>query len=240
MYHCIMQLPVFFTKEIAQINQLLTLDEDTSRHVSKVLRMRAGESLQLTDGNGNLLTAEITDAHKKHSNVKITGSLFTERPARKTTIAISLLKNANRFEWFLEKATELGIQEIVPLLCDRTERQHFRHERMQAVLISAMLQSRQCWLPELSEPVQLTTFIQNANESSQNFIAHLVDEEERKNLREEINFSSASIVLIGPEGDFTKEEVELALKHGFIPVSLGNTRLRTETAGVVAAVLLNQ
>ena len=233
-----MSLPVFFTKEIAPLHQHLTLDEDTSRHVSQVLRMRAGELLQLTDGHGNLLTAELTEAHKKHSTVKITDAKFIERRQRKTTIAISLLKNANRFEWFLEKATELGIQQIVPLICERTERQHFRHERMQSVLVSAMLQSQQSWLPELHEPVQFVQFVSDISGNAQKFIAHLVEGEKRKEFSETMDRSSDNIILIGPEGDFTKEEVMLAVKHGYIPVSLGETRLRTETAGIAAAVLM--
>ena len=235
-----MSLPLFFTKEIAPLHQHLTLDEDTSRHVSQVLRMRAGELLELTDGKGNLITAEITDAHKKRSTVKITGLSFLERPERKTAIAISLLKNANRFEWFLEKATELGIQEIIPLLCDRTERQHFRLERMQSVLVSAMLQSQQSWLPELHEPLQFSKLMTNEAviNSNQKFIAHCMDGGEKQNLGSVVNKSLSRIILIGPEGDFTSDEVQLALKNEFIPVSLGNTRLRTETAGIVAATLL--
>jgi 16S rRNA (uracil1498-N3)-methyltransferase len=234
-----MSLPVFFTKQIAPLHQYLVLDEDTSRHVSQVLRMREGERLQLTDGAGNLLTASITEAHKKHSAVKIIESKFIERSPRKTTIAISLLKNANRFEWFLEKATELGITEIVPLLCERTERQHFRLDRMKAVLVSAMLQSQQSWLPELREPVQFTKFVSDDKNSpgTQKFIAHLVDEQERTALSTVMHSSSDNIILIGPEGDFKKEEVALALQQNYVPVSLGETRLRTETAGIVAAVL---
>lgn len=234
-----MSLPVFFSKEIAPLHQHLTLDEDTSRHVSQVLRMRAGELLQLTDGHGNLLTAQLIEAHKKHSSVKITDAEFLERPPRKTTIAISLLKNANRFEWFLEKAAELGIQQIVPLVCERTERQHFRLERMQSVLVSAMLQSQQCWLPELGEPVAFAKFVSdNGSRNAQRFIAHLVDGEARKEFAEVKDPSIHTVMLIGPEGDFTKEEVVLAMQHNYIPVSLGETRLRTETAGIAAAVLM--
>lgn len=234
-----MQLPVFFTQEIAPLHQSLMLDEDTSRHVSQVLRMRTGEQLQLTDGKGNLLTGEITDAHKKHTAVTIINSTFVEAPQRKITIAISLLKNANRFEWFLEKATELGIYEIVPLLCERTERQHFRYNRMHAVLVSAMLQSQQTWLPGLHEPVKFNDYINSIDETAQKFVGYL-DEEQKKNLVDVIDASRNGIALIGPEGDFTKDEIDLAINNGFVPVSLGQTRLRTETAGVVAAVLLSR
>lgn len=216
---------------------MLVLDEDTSKHVVQVLRMQRKELLQLTDGQGNLVTAEIVDAQKKNTTVRITHAEFIPRPEHKTTIAISLLKNGNRFEWFLEKATELGIQHIVPLLCERTNRQHFRYERMQSLLVSAMLQSRQAWLPDFKEPVRLNRFIQEF-EASQKFIAHCIDEENKKHLRQLHDPSLDSVVLIGPEGDFTKEEIELALQHQFAPVSLGSTRLRTETAGIVAATFL--
>ncbi len=233
-----MQLPLFYSKEIAPPHQVLTLDEDTSRHVSQVLRMRAGELLQLTDGNGNLVTAEITDAHKKHSTVKITASNHHSRSERNTAIAISVLKNANRFEWFLEKATELGIREIIPLICERTERQHFRQDRMQAVLVSAMLQSQQLWLPVLHEPTAFNKFLEASDNFPQKFIAHCKEGHDKKNLKVAVDPSLHGIVLIGPEGDFTSEEINLAMVRAFIPVSLGTTRLRTETAGVAAATLL--
>jgi 16S rRNA (uracil1498-N3)-methyltransferase len=200
--------------------------------------MRIGELLQLTDGMGTLVTAEITDAHKKHSAVRITDSQFVPRAERKASIAISLLKNANRFEWFLEKATELGIQEIVPLICERTERQHFRLERMQAVLVSAMLQSQQSWLPQLHEAAPFNKFLERSESNTQKFIAHCADTSDKKDLGSLVNTATDRIILIGPEGDFTEAEIELALQHEFIPVSLGSTRLRTETAGIVAATLL--
>ena len=117
--------------------------------------MKEGEKLNLTDGKGNLITAEITDDHKKHCSVKIIDSRLTTHDSRKVTIAISLLKNTNRFEWFLEKATEIGVSEIIPLICERTEKQKFRYDRMKGICISAMLQSQQCWLPVLHEPITI-------------------------------------------------------------------------------------
>src|SRR5688572_5992148 len=127
-----MSMPLFFQETLTPVNTTITLNEDTSKHVVQVLRMSKGELLQLTDGKGTLVTASITDDHKKRCVVKITAVELIRQPARKTCIAISLLKNPNRFEWFLEKATELGIQEIIPLICKRTARQHFRQERMQS------------------------------------------------------------------------------------------------------------
>ena len=232
-----MALPFFYINEFDPSQKEIVLDEDTSRHIVQVLRMKEGEKLNLTDGKGNLITAEITDAHKKHCTVKIIDSRFTAHNSRKTTIAISLLKNTSRFEWFLEKATEIGISEIVPLICERTEKQKFRHDRMKGICISAMLQSQQCWLPALHEPVQFGDLVIRQFGDYQKMIAHCIDEE-KQSLHLQISKSSNRLILIGPEGDFTKQEIELALQNDFIPVSLGETRLRSETAGVVAATLL--
>ena len=148
---------------------------------------------------------------------------------------ISILKNAGRLEWFLEKAAEIGVSEIIPLLCKRTERQHFRFDRMNAVLIAAILQSQQTWLPQLHEPTDVKTFIQQSS-YQQKLIAHC--ENDTKQELSNLSIQDHVQILIGPEGDFTHEEIEFALQNQYQPVSLGNTRLRTETAGVVAASLL--
>ena len=202
--------------------------------------MKRGEKLNLTDGKGNLLATEIIDGHKKHCEVKIEDTRFKAQGTRKISIAISLLKNSTRFEWFLEKATEIGINEIVPMICERTEKQKFREDRMQNILISAMVQSQQCWLPVLHTPMdyQLIFRQEEIIHTSQKFIAHCI-EDQKRNLADLVNESLPSqIILIGPEGDFTNEEVQLAIHNHFDAVSLGDTRLRAETAGVVAATLL--
>lgn len=234
-----MQLPIFFAPQVASIHESLVLEEDTSRHVSQVLRMRPGEALQLTNGSGTLCTATLTEAHKKHSTVSITAVEHIAPAGRQTAVAISLLKNANRFEWFLEKATELGIRQVVPLVCERTERQHFRADRMNAVLVSAMLQSRQAWLPALHAPVPVNDWLNaSASFNGQRFIAHCLETPGKKPLKETVDAAHDAMVLIGPEGDFTPEEIAAAEACGFVAVSLGNTRLRTETAGIVAAAWL--
>jgi 16S rRNA (uracil1498-N3)-methyltransferase len=150
-------------------------------------------------------------------------------------VAVSLLKSASRFEWFLEKATEIGVTEIIPLLCERTEKQHFRHDRMKQVLISAMMQSKQVWLPTLHEPIVFSNVITSSAYKSK-LIAHC----EADNKQSIKNFSGGESiqVLIGPEGDFSRGEISLALHNNYIPVALGNTRLRTETAAITAAALL--
>jgi len=234
-----MALPFFYISEYAPSQKEIVLDEDTSRHVVQVLRMKEGEKLNLTDGKGNLITAEVIDAHKKHCAVNVLESRLMPQASRKITIAISLLKNTNRFEWFLEKATEIGVSQIVPLICEKTEKQKFRYDRMKGICISAMLQSQQTWLPILSEPKQFDDMVIQQFDQQQKFIAHC-DESSVKKQLSTFQSVNSSIILIGPEGDFTKDEIKLALENNFIPVSLGETRLRTETAGIVAASLLRQ
>jgi 16S rRNA (uracil1498-N3)-methyltransferase len=232
-----MALPFFYIESIDVNTKEIVLNEDTSKHIINVLRMKTDEQLQLTDGKGNLITAAIKDAHKKHCSVTVINSQLMASHPRHITIAISLIKNASRFEWFLEKAAEIGVGKIIPLICERTEKQSFRYERMKGILISAMLQSQQTGLPELEEPVKFKQFIsQSANQYK--LIAHCLDAEKHKVTDLHTTASLHSLICIGPEGDFTGGEIELALQNNFIPVSLGHTRLRTETAGIVAATLL--
>ena len=233
---CAMQLPFFFIENILPENNFITLSEETSKHIIQVLRMNVSEKILLTDGKGNIITAEIVDDNKKKCVVNIKETSNKEQGSRKISIAISLIKNANRFEWFLEKATEIGVAEIIPMICERTEKQHFRFERMKNILVSAMLQSQQSWLPLMKEPISFNDIIYHSNHS-QKFMAHCLDDE-KKSLKDVINNSNSQIILIGPEGDFTNTEIEMAVQNNFVPVTLGETRLRTETAGIVAATIL--
>ena len=234
-----MTLPYFYSESIVTGATTHVLEEEASRHVVQVLRMQNGEQLQLTDGRGNLFTAAITDNNKRHCLVNILTSTFQPPAQKKVVIGISLVKNAHRFEWFLEKATEIGVTEIVPLLCSRTEKQHFRMDRMKGILISALLQSQQSWLPLLHEPQRINNYLNAlpAGTATKKMVAHCKAEEPRMELLSCQPFND-TILLIGPEGDFTIDEVELALQHDFKAVSLGSTRLRTETAGIVAATML--
>jgi len=235
-----MNHPFFYIDRFDALQREIVLDEDTSRHIVHVLRMKKGEILNLTDGRGDLLTAEIIDDHKKHCTVQVVDSRLVAQNSRKITIAISLLRNSSRFEWFLEKATEIGINEIIPLICDRTEKQKFREERLQNILVSAMLQSQQCWLPVLHQPIDYELIFRQDEiiHAAQKFIAHCIPDQKR-NLPDLVNETLPSqIILIGPEGDFTAEEVQLAIHNHFDAVSLGDARLRAETAGVVAATIL--
>ena len=236
-----MALPFFYTETIASSQNTILLNEENSRHIVQVLRMLEGRQINLTDGLGTIYTAEIVEAHKKKCTVKIIDTLKKHAPAHKVCIAVSPVKNSSRFEWFLEKATEMGVTEILPLLCERTEKQHLKFERLRGILMSAMLQSQQAWLPVLHEPVKFEKFVKQ-NTFANKFIAHC-EEQNKTSLKDIIGKSTAqlinqSTILIGPEGDFTKEEIELAMQNNFTPVALGNTRLRTETAALVAVTLL--
>jgi 16S rRNA (uracil1498-N3)-methyltransferase len=232
-----MALPFFYTDAIKTGAAEFVLGEETSKHAIQVLRMQAGEQLLLTDGKGHLFTTEIVDDNRKKCVVKVLSESVQTKPVRQITIAISLVKNSTRFEWFLEKATEIGVTEIVPLICSRTEKQHFRHDRMKNILISAMLQSQQTWLPKLNEPASFAEAINHP--AQQKFIAHCEDEMLKQQLVQTLPaHATESIIFIGPEGDFTKDEIAAAIEYHFLPVALGNTRLRTETAGVVAATIL--
>ena len=232
-----MALPFFYIELNSSLNSIVTLNEENSKHVVQVLRMHEGRQLKLTDGLGNIFTGEITEAHKKKCLVKINECVKIPPNQNRVCIAVSPVKNNSRFEWFLEKATEIGVSEIVPLLCERTEKQFLKFERLKGILISAMLQSQQAWLPVLHEPTKFETCVKE-NKSLNKFIAHC-EEDNKFSLKEKVESQlTDSIILIGPEGDFTKDEIAFALKNNFTPAALGNTRLRTETAALVAATLL--
>jgi 16S rRNA (uracil1498-N3)-methyltransferase len=233
-----MSLPFFYIQEYNPSEKEIILNEDNSKHIVQVLRMNEGERLNLTDGKGNLLEAEITDAHKKHCAVKIILSRLTSHASRKVIIAISLIKNTGRFEWFLEKATEIGVSEIIPLICERTEKQKFRYDRMRGICVSAMLQSQQVWLPELHEPQTFGWTLKNAG-AFVNMIAHCAKGEKHTIPALLTKYPGDSYAIyIGPEGDFTPDEIQYADARQCFDVTLGETRLRSETAGVVAATLL--
>lgn len=228
-----MALPFFYAPAIT--GDTPVLDEANSRHAITVLRMQAGEALHLADGRGHLYTATIVDAHKKHCAVQIVSSVYTPPVDNPVAIAVSPLKNAARLEWFLEKATEIGVHSIKLMQCRRTEKQQVRTDRLQQILVSAMLQSQRSWLPELEGPLPFEQVLTSVTD--QRYIAHCLDAD-RVSLREAVRREGSKLLLIGPEGDFTPEEIEAALAAGFGAVTLGNTRLRTETAALAGASLL--
>ena len=197
--------------------------------------MKSGAVLMLTDGKGARAEAVIEDDHRKHCVVAIRQITNDVAPLQEVSIAISPVKNNARFEWFLEKATEIGVQQIIPLICERTIREKFRHDRMKNILISAMLQSQQSFLPQLAAPMPFSEVI-DMKQLQSRFIAHCLPQQ--KEQLHQMSLQQSNIILIGPEGDFTEAEIASAMQKGYKPVGLGATRLRTETAGIAAAVLL--
>jgi len=232
-----MSLPFFYVEKVpTETGALVELDENATRHLVQVLRKRSGDSIIITDGGGTMLLAELAESQKKKSTVVVKEVEIIPESLPRITIAISLLKNVSRFEWFLEKATETGVYEIIPLLCERTEKIHLRPERSKNILVSAMLQSQQYRLPRLGSPVNYREWLKTV-QGDNLFIAHCVEGDKQK-LGDIARLEGNKLICIGPEGDFTPEEINAAAERGFTPVSLGNTRLRTETAGIAAVVLL--
>ena len=226
-----MSVPYFYEPLIATWMTQFTLSETSSKHCVQVLRMDVGEPIEITNGQGGLFHASIQVAHKKNALVTITKSVQTDPPKQKLQLGISVLKNAVRLEWLFEKATEIGVTSIAPLVCDRTIHERFKTERMQQIIQSAMIQSQQTWLPVLTEPIPLKEFIVKAT-ATQKLIAHC--EPLPKTLIKSIKPNDDLLLLIGPEGDFTASEIEAAIAKDFTPIDLGPTRLRTETAGIFA------
>lgn len=240
-------MPFFFHANLTDVDGI-TLDEDNSRHAVQVLRMQKGEALILCDGKGTQFTGIIAEAHKKQCSITIS-SKSTQPPPFPKAIAISPLKNPSRFEWFIEKAVELGITDIFPILCQRTEKQHIRLDRLQQICKSAMLQSQQSWLCQLHPAVELKTLFSETSTPSFNeripifkrfALAHCYYLPKMGLANLLTSATLPTLVLIGPEGDFTLQEVEMATAKNTYAVDLGATRLRTETAGLTAAVLLAQ
>jgi 16S rRNA (uracil1498-N3)-methyltransferase len=226
-------VPLFFFPDLKSSSGIVALGEDIRKHAFSVLRMNPGEQLMLTNGKGSAATATITTANKKQFSVQLHECIDHPAPAKKMILGISLLKNTARFEWMLEKVTEIGITEIYPLLCERTERQHFRKDRFEQIITSACLQSQQFHFPILQEPIKMEELFKQ-DLPTQRFIAHCMDGEKKQLC----SVANDAILLIGPEGDFTSEELDLSITHGFQPVGLGESRLRTETAGIVGAVMM--
>jgi 16S rRNA (uracil1498-N3)-methyltransferase len=217
----------------------MELGEDESRHLCQVLRKRVGDVVHCTEGNGTLFETVLHDIGKKKATLKILSQQNNLEKKIPLHIAIAPTKNMDRFEWFLEKATEIGISEITPLICRRSERTVLKTERLNHILLTAMKQSLRYHLPKLNEPIDFKLFMnQNHSADIAKWIAYCTDEA-RVPLQKVVQKGQSSLVLIGPEGDFMPEEVEMAFAKGFQGVSLGQHRLRTETAGIVACQIVN-
>ena len=215
----------------------IVLSKEESKHATNVLRKKEGDILNFTDGKGGFYKAEITVAYTKKCRLQIISS--EQKPKQHNYhlhIAIAPTKNMDRYEWFLEKATEIGIDEITPIICEHSERKVIKTERCNRILLSAMKQSLKLHLTKLNETITLKDFLKQDFEGNK-YIAHCEDGEKTELRKEEK--TEKTLILIGPEGDFSPTEVELALENQFKTVSLGGSRLRTETAGIVAVHTIN-
>ena len=226
-------LPVFYEDATLTTGNLLSLSEETARHIVQVLRMNEGERLRIANGKGRAADAVIRETGKKRCTVAIEKVLDILRPVPVLHLGIAFTKNTSRNEWLLEKATELGVQRIIPLTTARSERERFRFDRWNGILISAMMQSQQYWLPELAVPVTLKELFDVPFQGI-TLIGHCMDEPQRQPVKAVLEPAQNVLLLIGPEGDFTQEEVTLAVQYGARGISLGTTRLRTETAAMAA------
>ena len=224
-------MPLFYTTHITG-NQAV-LEGDEARHCSQVLRMRTGEELALVDGQGGYFKGILAEIGKRDCKVEIRETrLEYGKRGYRVHLAVAPTKNMARWEWMLEKATEMGVDQLTPLLTKRSERIHVRVERLEKIAVSAMKQSEQAYLPMVSEPMDFKDLVTRAA-YPQRFIPHCL-EGVKSPLSQNCEPDKDVLVLIGPEGDFTAEELDLALSLGFLPADLGPTRLRTETAGIVA------
>ena len=225
-------MQLFYNSDIKQGDTTFFFDKEESKHIVKVLRKKESDKIFLTNGLGYLFESEIISASEKKCEIRITNVQFYEPTSYHIHVAVAPTKMNDRLEWFLEKATEIGIHEITPIICDNSERKVYKIDRAEKIIQSAMKQSLQMYLPKINEPISYSQFVKQTIDG-QKFIAHC-EETERKAFQDEVKPNEKVTILIGPEGDFSTKEIKLALENQFIPVTLGNTRLRTETAALVA------
>jgi 16S rRNA (uracil1498-N3)-methyltransferase len=234
-------MQLFYNPTISDKDTSFVFDKEESKHIIKVLRKKESDILFVTNGLGYIFKTEIALASDSKCTVTIL-SFEKEEPSKvQLHLAVAPTKMNERYEWFLEKATEIGIQEITPIICEHSERKVVKNDRFQKIIESAMKQSLHYYIPKLNEPITYKEFIKK-DFKGQKFIAHC-EETDKKSLKEALILNENITLLIGPEGDFSTKEIQLALENNYIPISLGKTRLRTETAAVVAChsvALLNE
>ena len=231
-------MQLFYAPEISL--PCYTLSEEESKHCVRVLRMRVGDELHLTDGRGTLYRCKVVDDNAKRCTVEVVDSTPEyEKMSYELSLAVAPTKNIDRYEWFLEKATEVGITEVYPIECDHSERRQIKAEREEKVITSAVKQSLKAYHPTLHSLTDVRKIIE-MDFDGEKYIAHCNSElGEREYLGSQLKKGGNVLILIGPEGDFSPEEIKFALQNGFKAISLGNQRLRTETAAVVATVLVS-
>lgn len=225
-------MQLFYNPNITETTETFSFDKEESKHIIKVLRKKDTDILFVTNGQGLLFKTEITLASDSKCTVQIISIEKSETPKYKLHLAVAPTKMNDRYEWFLEKATEIGIHEITPIICDRSERKVINKDRFDKIILSAMKQCNQLHLPKLNDSITFKEFVKLQNDGLQ-LIAHC-EETNKKTLKSILKPNKNITILIGPEGDFSEKEIDLALQNNYIPISLGNTRLRTETAAIVA------
>ena len=225
-------MQLFYNPEITENTETFTFEREESKHIVKVLRKNVGDTLHITNGKGWLFTAEISVPNINKCTAQIVSKALQPKRNYNLHLAVAPTKMNDRYEWFLEKATEIGIDSITPIICDHSERKFIKMERFERILQSAMKQSLNCYLPKLNDSISFQDFISQYFEGDL-FIAHC-EETDKKSLKQQLIPKTDVTILIGPEGDFSVKEIKDALNNNFNPVTLGETRLRTETAAIVA------
>jgi len=223
----------FFFDSNLEKNKHYTLPEEESKHLCKVLRQKEGDKIALLNGKGTIAEAEISVVHSKKCEIQVINTHYFEKESYEIHLAIAPTKNNDRTEFLVEKATELGVHKIIFLNCQNNERSKMRLDRIKKIAISAMKQSKRYYLPEIKEIVDFKSFIDLYEKG---YIAHCEQTEKEESIQTDLE--GKNVIAIGPEGDFSQDEIEYALKNGFKALSLGKTRLRTETAGLYACMLM--
>lgn len=234
-------MQLFYFPNISATDTGFSFDREESKHIVKVLRKKENDILHVTNGLGFLFTIQITLASDSKCTVKIISAEKQKAANYRLHLAVAPTKMNERYEWFLEKAVEIGVAEITPIFCEHSERKVIKRDRFDKIILSAMKQSNQCYLPQFNEAVSCREFVKQQTDG-QKFIAHC-EETDRKSFKQALKTNKNVTIMIGPEGDFSAKEITMALENGFIPVTLGDTRLRTETAAIVAChsvVFLNE
>ncbi|WP_282122273.1 16S rRNA (uracil(1498)-N(3))-methyltransferase [Algibacter mikhailovii] len=225
-------MQLFYNPELNESTEEFAFQKEESKHIIKVLRKTTGDIMYITNGKGWLFSAKIIIPNINKCTAQVVSKVLQEAPKYLLHLAVAPTKMNDRYEWFLEKATEIGIHSITPIICDHSERKIIKPERFNRILQSAMKQSLSCFLPKLNEAISFKAFVQQ-DFNGDRFIAHC-EEMDRKSLKETLKPKTDTTILIGPEGDFSKNEIEQAIKNSFVAVTLGQSRLRTETAAIVA------
>lgn len=226
-------MQLFYHPHISEANQFVQFDKEESRHIGKVLRKQAGDIIFSTNGQGWIFEVQLIHVSPKKCEGKVVESKIQQPLPYHLHMAVAPTKLNDRYEWFLEKATEIGVSEITPIICEHSERSVIKMERYEKILQAAMKQSLRAHLPKLNAPRPLLELLDNSSKDTINTIAHCAEGEKRE-LQKLLDFNKPVLVLIGPEGDFSFSEIETAIKYGFTPIGFGEARLRTETAAIMA------